>query len=164
MLIANGQAKKRRKRPATLSLVATWNIVAYKGWGLPDSSALDFALRLRNMVCTTRWRKDVGGFRQWQHPPHSTRKTLRLWAIRGTASPLLPKKCTGTALAKKAALVWLSCKTSRRWADQGPASGHTVSNVAQTNWRRGQSWLRHTWKPLPGQQIFGHAPWRKDWV
>ncbi len=41
----------------------------------------------------------------------------RLGAIRGTASPPLPYKHTGTARAKKAPLVWSCCKTSRKWAE-----------------------------------------------
>ncbi len=35
--------------------------VAYKGQGLPGSVALDFVLSLRDIVCTSSRRKDVGG-------------------------------------------------------------------------------------------------------
>ncbi len=46
---------------AILSLVAARNIVAYKGQGLPSSSALDFVLRLRDVGCTSNRPKDVRG-------------------------------------------------------------------------------------------------------
>ncbi len=46
------------------------------------------------------------------------RNNLAPCAIRGTASPPLPYKNTGISRVKNAPLVWSSCKTPRRWADQ----------------------------------------------
>ncbi len=91
------------------------NIVAYKRQGLPGSNALDFALWLRDVACTSSQRKDVRGLWPWHHPPHSTRKAQRVCAIRGNASPPLPYKHTGTALAKKAPLVWSCFIPNRSW-------------------------------------------------
>ncbi len=136
---------------ATLSLVAAWNIVAYKGQGLPGSSALNFTRRLRDMTCTSSGRRDVGSLRQWQHPPHSTRKAQRLCAIRGAASPPLPYTHTSTARAKKAPLVWSCHKMYRRWVDQGPSRSLTTSHVAQASW-------------LLAEDVGIHAWWRKDCV
>ncbi len=53
--------------PAILSLVAAWNIVAYKEQGLPSSGALGSALRLRDMACTSSRPKYVGDLWPWQH-------------------------------------------------------------------------------------------------
>ncbi len=93
----NLQGQTRDNSNTLLSLVAARNIAAYKRQGLPGSGALYSALRLRNVTNTSRLRKDVGGL--------STREARRLRAIRGTATPPLPFKYTGTALAKKAPLV-----------------------------------------------------------
>ncbi len=66
---------------------------------------------------------------------NSMRKEQRLCAISGTTAPRLPYMYTDSAGAKKAPLVWSCCKTTRRLADQGPASANTASHVAQANWR-----------------------------
>ncbi len=67
MFVANGHGTEELinrinlARSAIPSLVAACNIVACKGQGLSGSSALDCALRLRDMACTSSRRKDVGG-------------------------------------------------------------------------------------------------------
>ncbi len=123
----NLQGQTRDNSNTLLSLVAARNIAAYKGHGLPGSGAFDSVLRLRNVTNTSRQRMDAGGLWYWLHLPHSTRETHRLRAIRGTATPPLPFKYTGPALAKKAPLVW-SGRTAANWLN---FSGTKRSHICQ---------------------------------
>ncbi len=56
IFIASGQGTEQISF-AISSMVAAWNIVAYKGQGLPGSDALDSALRLRDMASASSRRR-----------------------------------------------------------------------------------------------------------
>ncbi len=72
---------------ATMSLVAAWNVISYKGQVLPGSGAFGYVLRLLDVVSMSSWRKDVGDLWQSQHPLNSTDEAQRLLISDGTVTP-----------------------------------------------------------------------------
>ncbi len=62
--LLDGESSEDFNKLNYLDLVFVVYIAVYKGQGLPGSSALDFALRLRDMACTNSRRKDIGGLCQ----------------------------------------------------------------------------------------------------
>ncbi len=130
----------------------------YKGQGLPDSSAVNFALRLRDVVCASSRRKE-----QCQHLPQSTRKAKGLRAIRGTASPPLPYKCTATARAPS---VCSCCRTPKGELIKDlllPTSLRTWHRRAGGQLKPWATTIKADLEPISGPRVFGHARWRKDW-
>ncbi len=69
-----------------------------------------------------------------QHPPHSTPKAQRLCAIRGTASPPLRYKYTGTARAMKAPLGRSCCKTPESELNKDLLLRHVRGGGQLTMW------------------------------
>ncbi len=95
-------------------------------------------------------------------PPHYTRKTQRLCAFRGTASPNLPYKYTGTACVKKAPLVLSYYK-----CPQGELIKDLLLPIPPRAWRRQTGGQRKMWATTIKAELYpllSHARWRKDWV
>ncbi len=128
--------------------------MAYKGQGQPDSSALNFARRLRDMACTSSRRND------------SIRHILRVRRRDCVPSVELRRRLRFTntiyrhCSCKEGSLVGHAAKRPAGELIKGlllPTPPHT--------WRRRAGGQLKTWATaISGPRVFGHAQWGKDWV